>query len=949
MKQPLSRVGGWVLLVMLSVTAAVGTAASQASQTSAALQKGKKKASAWPPDATTQARLKERLEQLRQAVAELQQRGVAEDVWIEVALYAQAVAKNLRWEEWLHPNSVRWAEEVLEEGWQRAAAARQGQAPWRSTPGRWSVRAYRSRIDGSIQPYAVLLPAQFDLSQGGPWRLDIVLHGRDASLTETKFLAQHSGRVAVASPPDYIQLEVYGRGNNAYRWAGETDVFEALEALLRWAGARVDRQQVVLRGFSMGGAATWHIGLHYPCRFRVLGPGAGFTTTQGYVANLPDPLPDYQEKCLRIYDAVRYAENAYLVPIVAYSGAKDPQKAAADNIVDALRDFPWPVRLTHLVAPDLGHQMPPQWHDKAQAEYRRYLQQPPLTARDHLRFVTYTTRYHRCGPIEIMGLHQHYQKAVVDWRQTGEKLVVQTSNVRRLRLHLPSSQQATTVILDGRSFRVPAGKSVAQWLQQAGRWQWFHEGEDAANSTSLLEKRPGLQGPIDDAFCERFHVVGPQTDEGWPAAQWQSFTRLWERGFRGELPRVTAAAYTPQQHIGHLVLFGTPQSNPWIARLLPHCPIVWNDRELIVNAVRYDARHHVPVMIFPHPEQADRYVVLNSGHTFSEADLRGTNALLYPRWGDWAVLRIDPSPHAAGSAPSATVVAAGLFDEYWQFTGPVAEGAQLEKLWSEGSFTEGPTEGPDGCIYFSDIGNRLMKYDPRTGKTTVFREPSGRSNGLKFDAQGRLIACEGANTGGGRRLSITDKDGTVRTLADRYQSRRFNSPNDLTLDRHGRIYFSDPRYVGEEPRELDHESVYRVDPDGTVTRLTFDTVKPNGLVLSPDEQTLYVAEHSDRPDGPHLLLAYPIRKDGTLGPRRVLYDFGRQRGIDGMTITRDGIIIAAAGQGEQGGIYFFSPEGKKLAFLPTPETPSNCCLAGSDRLWLYITAGKSLYRIRLAR
>lgn len=277
----------------------------------------------------------------------------------------------------------------------------------------------------------------------------------------------------------------------------------------------------------------------------------------------------------------------------------------------------------------------------------------------------------------------------------------------------------------------------------------------------------------------------------------------------------------------------------------------------------------------------------------------------------------------------------------------VVPGAKFEKLWSEGEFTEGPAEGPDGCIYFSDIGNRIMKFDPKTGRTTEYRNPSGRSNGLKFDSRGRLLACEGANTGGGRRVSLTEADGTIKTLADSYNGKRFNSPNDLTLDARGRVYFSDPRYVGTEKRELDHESVYRIDPDGTVTRVTFDTVKPNGLVLSPDGRTLYVSDNDSNPNGPRVLVAYPVRDDGTLGPRKVLYDFGKQRGIDGMTVTADGVIVATAGSGSAGGIYFFSPEGKKLAFLPTPEDPNNCCFAGPDKKTLYVTAGKSLYRIRL--
>jgi gluconolactonase len=277
----------------------------------------------------------------------------------------------------------------------------------------------------------------------------------------------------------------------------------------------------------------------------------------------------------------------------------------------------------------------------------------------------------------------------------------------------------------------------------------------------------------------------------------------------------------------------------------------------------------------------------------------------------------------------------------------VAPGSKLEKLWGDGEFTEGPVEGPDGRVYFSDIGNRVMVFDPKSGTTVAFRDPGGRTNGLKFDAKGHLTACEGANTGGGRRISVTEKDGTVKTLADRFDGKRFNSPNDLTIDTKGRIYFSDPRYVGDEKRELDHESVFRIDPDGSVHRVTTDTSKPNGLVISPDGKTLYVSDHASDPKGPRALVAYPINADGGVGTKKVLHDFGKERGIDGMTVASDGTIVATAGSKTAGGIYFFAPDGKKLGFLSTPEDPNNCCFGGADGKTLYITAGKSLYRIRL--
>jgi gluconolactonase len=283
----------------------------------------------------------------------------------------------------------------------------------------------------------------------------------------------------------------------------------------------------------------------------------------------------------------------------------------------------------------------------------------------------------------------------------------------------------------------------------------------------------------------------------------------------------------------------------------------------------------------------------------------------------------------------------------------VPQDAKLEKLWSEGEFTEGPAQGPDGCIYFSDIGNRIMKFDPKSGKTTEYRNPSGRANGLDFDPQGRLVACEGANTGGNRRITLTLKDGTIVTLADKYQGKRFNSPNDLTIDTKGRIYFTDPRYVGDEPRELDKESVYRLDPPRPgarsgrwqLTRIIDDVTKPNGVILAPNMKTLYLAE--SHPKGDRLLLAFPLKEDGSVGAKKVLHDFGADRGIDGMAIDVKGNIFATAGQGKTGGVHIFTPEGKKIGFIPTPETPTNCVFGGADRKMLYVTAGRSLYRIHV--
>jgi gluconolactonase len=275
----------------------------------------------------------------------------------------------------------------------------------------------------------------------------------------------------------------------------------------------------------------------------------------------------------------------------------------------------------------------------------------------------------------------------------------------------------------------------------------------------------------------------------------------------------------------------------------------------------------------------------------------------------------------------------------------VPAGSKLELLWGEGEFTEGPALAPDGSIFFSDIGQAIYRYDPKTGQTALFRQPSGRANGLMFNQQGDLVACEGANTGGSRRISITTgidgaKDGTVKTLADRYDGKRFNSPNDLAIDGQGRVYFTDPRYVGSEPRELDFEAVFLVSPDGSVKVATREVSKPNGILVSPDGKTVYVSDNN--PQGSRHLVAFTVKGDGTLDSKRVLHDFGTGRGIDGMTLDTAGIIFATAGSGNKAGVYVFSPDGKLLALIPTPGDPTNCVFGGSsDASTLYVTSANS--------
>ncbi|AMV24892.1 hypothetical protein VT84_10875 [Gemmata sp. SH-PL17] len=667
-----------VLAVGLCAGIAATIGFSQPDTVAAQEKKGDKKAvqpnfdppKATKPDEATLKQITEKTEQLRKAIAALKEKEIPGDVLIEVEIYLKAAENIVRFEEWYHTNSGKWALTTLDQGLARAKQAEDGKAVWRDAPGKWVLRAYLAEnVDESIQPYTVLLPHDYGKDPQKKWRVDIVLHGRDASLTEAKFIATHGG--AAPKDLDRVVVEVYGRGNNAYRWAGESDVMDVVRAFFRFeeklGSSPLDPSRVILRGFSMGGAGTWHIGLHHPFMFAAIGPGAGFTTTRGYVASLPKQLPDYQEKCLHIYDAVDYAENAFNVPVVAYSGEKDPQKKAADNIENALKAFKEPLKFTHLVAPGLEHQMPKEWQDKAEAEFKKHLATDRKSP-ERVRFVTYTTRYYDFGHGDIEALDRHYERAVVDSRWTKDGLQIETKNVAAIRLLRAEHTFPAEIVIDGQKVPTKGTQptAVALFLTKAGG-QWSIADLDKWQGD--LRKRKELQGPIDDAFLSRFVVVKPGTTGFAPGtdkhatASVNQFASMWDRYFRGALP-VCDAEVVGGRAPENLVLFGDPQSNPLIAKVLPKLPVTWTKEKLVVNGVEYDPKTHVPVLIYPNPLKPTRYVVINSGHTFKEADLKGTNALLYPRLGDWAVIK--PAPTEKDPA-AYEVVAAGLFDENWQF------------------------------------------------------------------------------------------------------------------------------------------------------------------------------------------------------------------------------------------------------------------------------------------
>ena len=267
-----------------------------------------------------------------------------------------------------------------------------------------------------------------------------------------------------------------------------------------------------------------------------------------------------------------------------------------------------------------------------------------------------------------------------------------------------------------------------------------------------------------------------------------------------------------------------------------------------------------------------------------------------------------------------------------------------------GGTTEGPAWDGAGLLFTHIPASRILRYDPARGTSSVYLKETHYANGLMFDPEGTLYACEG-----GARRVVRYSAGGVTVLADGFEGKRLNIPNDLAIDPQGRVWFTDPYYEGAAGpwsedtanKDLDHDSVYRLDPqsDGgwDITRVTFDTTRPNGLLFSLDHQTLYLAQSGRRPDEKRELRAYPVQGDGGLGDPTVLHDFGASRGIDGMVLDTEGNIVATAGHREGGPgpmIYVFSPSGEVLHTHPTPEDrPTNCSFGGSDLTTLYVTTG----------
>jgi pimeloyl-ACP methyl ester carboxylesterase len=584
----------------------------------------------------------------------------------DVDIFLKAVRYALEYEEWYDKKaeeSFRKAAGLLDEAEKRIEGLKNERFPWLEGSGSLVVGFY-SKIDGSPQPYGIEIPEGLVVGRDQPavpmW---IWLHGRGDTSTDLHFIHNrlHQKKPGQFQPLKTLVIHPFGRYCNGWKSAGETDVFEARDDAI--ARFHVDSQRIALAGFSMGGAGAWHLGAHFADQWACVHAGAGFVDVQRYQKLTPDKLPPwYEQKLWGVYDVPKYARNFLNVPLIAYSGENDAQRDAAEYMMEVLAVEG--LQPPHLIGPEMGHK----YHPEVIKEVQRTIEQAVAQGRPamptKLSLQTRTLAYSRLHWLQITGMERQWEDARVDaqWNPASHELRLSTKNVRSLAIHLPDRPRLT---IDGRPAQL-------QPLATGG-WRWLGSDDSNAGGSGTWEKRPGLQGPIDDAFRSSFVVVLPDLPtadnaiDRWVTEEASRFLTRWPSLMRGDVPVKSAKEITADDMKNHhLVLWGTPQTNSLLARATSHAdwpkPIEWNQQTIRFGEQSASASSHVPVFVLPNPMHPQRYLVVNSGLTFREAHDR-TNSLQNPKLPDWAILDITAPPN---NESAGKVVAADFFGEAWE-------------------------------------------------------------------------------------------------------------------------------------------------------------------------------------------------------------------------------------------------------------------------------------------
>jgi pimeloyl-ACP methyl ester carboxylesterase len=617
--------------------------------------------------APDRADLETGLRRLQDSIERIRKHPLAPDVLI----YHEAVRYALQYSEFLKPDELGKARKLLDEGQQRADLLAQGQAPWTTATG-LVVRGYVSRIDKSVQPYGLVVPASYAPNAPHRWRLDAWFHGRSETLTEVNFLTDREKNTGEFAPRDTIMLHLYGRFCNASKLAGEVDFFEALDAVKK--AYPIDENRIVIRGFSMGGASAWHIGAHYAGLWAAVAPGAGFSESPQFLhlaLTGPNAPPEWEQTLYRLYDMSGYAINLSNTATIAYNGEIDPQKQAADVMEKAMAEEG--MRLTRVIGPQTPHRYRPD----SKIEIDRMLDAIVSRGRDPwprtVRFTTWTLAYNRMNWVVVDGLGKHWERARLNAEITGDTSVaVDSSNVTAFSLEFGPGgcpldlSRRPVVTIDGQKVEAPTPMSDRSWtahFRKTGS-QW-----SAVDAAATNGKRHGLQGPVDDAFLDSFVFVTPTgtpvvpAAAEWVAAEQKHAITEWRHHFRGEAQvRADTGVTDADIASSNLVLWGDPGSNRILSRIADKLPVQWTADAVVVRGQRYPAATHVPVLIYPNPLNPSKYVVLNSGFTFREFDYLN-NARQIPKLPDWAVVDTTTPPN---DRYPGKIVSAGFFNEDWK-------------------------------------------------------------------------------------------------------------------------------------------------------------------------------------------------------------------------------------------------------------------------------------------
>lgn len=591
----------------------------------------------------------------------------------DVEVFYWSAFDNLKYQEFFAEREVESAKRHLLMGIDRAKQLKEGATPWRFQTGA-VIRGYRSRIDGSVQPYAVYVPLAYQFDGDKEYRCDLWYHGRGETLSETNFIAQRLNSQGAVSSTTHFMVHPYGRYSNANKFAGEVDTLEVLEHLK--SEYRIDDDRIAVRGFSMGGAACWQFAVHYADQWFAATPGAGFSETPEFLKSFQQETLTptwYERKLWRMYDCTDYAVNLFHCPTIAYSGEIDRQKQAADIMEEYLRREG--IDLLHIIGPDTAHKI----HPDSLVEIERRLSALERDGRERLpreiHLTTFTLKYNRMHWLTIDGLDEHWVRARVDAGFAGNHLKADTLNTNSLTFAFEAGDapfdllSPVVVELDGQQIEASRPKSDRSWSASFHKEGQFWK-PDRFPETSL-RKVHNLQGPIDDAFMDSFVFVSPGGQaaharvEEWTHQEFDHAVEHWRRHFRGH-PRVMPVDEIGDAEIAedNLVLFGDPSSNSLIAKIADRLPIIWTKDAIVVGGKSYAADTHALVMIFPNPLNPEKYVVLNSGFTFREYDYLN-NARQVSKLPDWAVVDLTVPSHSRGPGK---VVDAGFFSETWELT-----------------------------------------------------------------------------------------------------------------------------------------------------------------------------------------------------------------------------------------------------------------------------------------